>query len=170
VFVAIPFRDVTIQYVEVHARVTNQGPGTFAFDLQAEWSGASDPYTTPSATVYQRMGIGWVDQGWSADAWFSVDFLAQNFQVGPPGAPVLDASGIRYFNSVHVPSPGDKLWIGMGITSGATSNAVLRVEECWIRVKGVSGGQPVPEFEWSTVLLALSLASVFFLLKRQRRH
>jgi hypothetical protein len=165
----VPYRSITIQYLELHARVNNAGPGAFAFDMvvdvcqpgrTAVLSGPSVlPSVLPSGFTRQGVAFGWINEGYSADIWFAIDFLAQNYITGPPGVPVLHATNVKYYeNNIYV-EEGEKLAIMIVIFSFAASNAYLHVAETWVRIKLLSFGVPVPEFP-----IAVTTPVMFFII------
>lgn len=109
-----------------------------------------------------------MDEGFSAEVWFSVDFQARSLQLGPPGTPLLNANRVNYFDNQLYVECGNSFEVSIEIRSGAASNARLWVENTWIRVKGISSGMPVPEFQ-APIVLALSFLLVVALLRASKR-
>jgi hypothetical protein len=149
-----PYRDITLQYLELHARVVNQGPGAIAWD---QWVllGSRIRSGIIISGVMQGVAFGWVDQGYSGDVWFSIDFLTQTYRFG--GAPLLSAQHVEYYqNRFNVlPEDGETFELVIEMLSAAASNAYLRVEETWVRVKFLASGTPVPEFQNTMMTVAL---------------
>jgi len=130
------------------------------------------PFVSASRSyIEQTVGIGWVDEGFSAEVWFSVDFQARSLQLGPPGTPLLNADRVNYFDNQLYIDPGNSFQVSLEIGSGAVSNARLWVENTWIRVKGVSSGTPVPEFTPWILLAVVFLVAVpaFRVIRRAHR-
>jgi hypothetical protein len=180
----VDFKTVRIQYLEVHAVATNNGPGGFSFVLAGHLntfclSSAISPLPEVYAStsyIDQNENIGWVQEGWSADVSFWVDFLATNFGVNPPGTPSGGGS-INYYDNILDLSQGmcgNSFLATIYLTGSAASNARIFVSTASIRVKGISYGIPVPEFGATGVTLVLGLVSALSILglskSIRRRH
>jgi len=150
-----PYRLITLQYLELHVQVVNQGPGAIAWDQDVIFSGVDE------IAILQGVAFGWVNQGHSGDVWFSIDFLAQTYSTG--GAPLLHAQNVKYYeNSFYVsPERGETFDVTIKLESRAASNAYLRIEETWVRVKFLAFGEPVPEFQNMTIAPLVILIGLF---------
>ena len=177
----VPRRNVQFYYLEVHARVTNRGPGAFAFDIFGEMSTPSSVNVclwpldlvklayASQGYIAQAVGIGWVNEGFAADVVFSVDFLGQAFQVGPPGTPVLNADRVNYYDNTLFVSQAEYFSVRIRLESYAVSQARLWVEDTRITVRGVSSGEIVPEFVSAPIALLVVLVVGSFLVNKVAR-
>lgn len=168
--VGVPLRTVIFSFMEVHARVTNRGPGAFAFDIYGEMRSTCPSFAilpqvwASQSYISQAVGIGWVNDGFSADVWFSVDFPGQTLRIGPPEAPLLNADRIRYFDNQLLIACGNTFDVRLSLGSGASSSARLWIEDTWIEVRGISTGAAVPEFgasAWAIMTIGVMLALLF---------
>jgi hypothetical protein len=156
-------RTVNLLYFEVRTILNNNGPAAFAFDIYAQFVTPPPTYHVYSllpsfyvgkSAIVQRVSLGSVPQGWTAEVTFSIDFSRSTFHLGP-GAVLADASGINYTDNRLAVTIGDAFGASFGL-EGTTPNGYITLGPISsIQVKGASVS--IPEFEAAFMMLTLTV-------------
>ena len=173
--VPVTFTTVHLQSFEVTVRIYNDGPTVYSFDLYAQFETPPPPYHTyaiiPSVyatntSIVQRVTVNNVVPGFTSLISFSVHFTKRDYSL-EPGVSVADIGGIDYTDNVLSVDSGS---FGASFGLEGDANGHLSIGPIsTIRVVGQTSGRPIPEFETTPLVLAISALTTIIFLSQTRK-